>query len=80
MTDVPTVFQLTMDEKWYMTFIGFDGNGYQSFIAESDDLVHTLKIKISFCIIITNVLHHFADHLQIIWDQPFFHIMPQHIT
>lgn len=38
-TDVPTVFQVPGDEKWYMTFIGFDGKGYQSFIAESEDLV-----------------------------------------
>jgi regulation of enolase protein 1 (concanavalin A-like superfamily) len=40
MTDVPTVFQLPGDPKWYMTFIGFDGGGYQSFIAESTDLVN----------------------------------------
>ena len=40
MTDVPTVFQLSGDEKWYMSFIAYDGKGYQSFIAESEDLVH----------------------------------------
>lgn len=40
MTDVPTIFQLPGDNKWYMTFIGFDGKGYQSFVAQSDDLVH----------------------------------------
>lgn len=40
MTDVPTVFQIPGDDKWYMTFIGFDGQGYQSFIAESKDLIH----------------------------------------
>lgn len=40
MTDVPTVFQLPDDPKWYLSFIGFDGMGYQSFIAESDDLVN----------------------------------------
>ncbi len=39
-TDVPTVFQLPNDPKWYMSFIGFDGQGYQSFVAKSDDLVH----------------------------------------
>jgi predicted GH43/DUF377 family glycosyl hydrolase len=39
MTDVPTVFQLPDDPQWYMTFIGFDGKGYQSFLAESTDLV-----------------------------------------
>jgi hypothetical protein len=39
-TDVPTVFQLPDDPRWFMSFIGFDGRGYQSFIAESTDLVH----------------------------------------
>jgi len=39
-TDCPTVFQLPDDPKWYMTFIGFNGQGYQSFLVESDDLVH----------------------------------------
>jgi len=39
-TDVPTVYQLPGDEKWWMSFIGFDGKGYQSFVAESEDLVH----------------------------------------
>lgn len=40
MTDVPTVFQIPGDELWYISFIGFDGKGYQSFIAESEDLIH----------------------------------------
>jgi autotransporter-associated beta strand protein len=40
-SDVPTVFQLPGDTtKWYMTFIAFNGGGYQSFIAESTDLVN----------------------------------------
>ena len=39
MTDVPTVYQLPAAPKWYLTFVGFDGSGYQSFVAESDDLV-----------------------------------------
>ena len=39
-TDCPTVFQRPGDDAWYMTFIGFNGQGYQSFLAESDDLVH----------------------------------------
>ncbi len=38
-TDVPTVYQIPGSAKWYMTFIGFDGRGYQSFVAESDDLI-----------------------------------------
>jgi predicted GH43/DUF377 family glycosyl hydrolase len=40
MTDCPTVFQIPGDPRWHMTFIGFDGSGYQSFLATSDDLVH----------------------------------------
>lgn len=47
MTDVPTVFQLPGDEKWYMTFIGFDGKGYQSFLAESDDLLHWGHLRLA---------------------------------
>lgn len=39
MTDVPTVYQRPGDSKWYMSFIGFNGMGYQSFVAESTDLV-----------------------------------------
>ncbi len=47
MTDVPTVFRVPGDEKWYMTFIGFDGRGYQSFIAESDDLLHWTNMRLA---------------------------------
>ena len=47
MTDVPTVFQLPEDKIWYMTFIGFDGSGYQSFIAESEDLIHWNNMRLA---------------------------------
>ncbi|MBW8040795.1 MAG: DUF4380 domain-containing protein [Planctomycetes bacterium] len=47
MTDVPTVFQLPGGDKWYMTFIGFDGRGYQSFIAESDDLINWTNMRLA---------------------------------
>jgi predicted GH43/DUF377 family glycosyl hydrolase len=47
MTDVPTVFQIEGDIKWYMSFIGFDGSGYQSFIAESTDLIHWTNIHLA---------------------------------
>jgi hypothetical protein len=47
MTDVPTVFQLPGDNQWYMTFIGYDGQGYQSFIAESDDLVRWTDARLA---------------------------------
>jgi len=46
-TDVPTVFQLPDDEKWYMTFIGYEGKGYQSFVAESDDLLHWTNVRLA---------------------------------
>jgi hypothetical protein len=38
--DVPTVFQLPgRPGTWYMSFVAFDGRGYNSFVAESVDLV-----------------------------------------
>jgi predicted GH43/DUF377 family glycosyl hydrolase len=39
-TDVPSIYQIPGDPKWYLSFIGFDGQGYQSFVAESTDLLH----------------------------------------
>jgi predicted GH43/DUF377 family glycosyl hydrolase len=39
-TDVPTVFQIPGDDKWYLSFVAFDGVGYQSYVAESMDLIH----------------------------------------
>ncbi len=47
MTDVPTVYQLPNDDTWYMSFIGFDGRGYQSFVAESDDLLHWGNMRLA---------------------------------
>ena len=47
MTDVPTVFQIPGDPKWYLSFIGFDGKGYQSFVAESEDLVNWGKPRLA---------------------------------
>jgi predicted GH43/DUF377 family glycosyl hydrolase len=38
-TDVPTVFQIAGDSKYYMSFIAFDGKGYQSYIADSANLI-----------------------------------------
>lgn len=38
MADSPTVFR--MNDKWYMTYITFDGKGYETWLAESDDLLH----------------------------------------
>lgn len=40
-TDVPCVYQRAGEAgKWYMSFIGFNGKGYNSFVAESTDLVN----------------------------------------
>ena len=47
MVDCPTVFQIPGDEKWYMTYIGFDGRGYQSFLASSDDLVRWTQLGLA---------------------------------
>jgi predicted GH43/DUF377 family glycosyl hydrolase len=38
-TDVPTVFQIPGDDKWYLSFVAFDGVGYQSYVAESTNLL-----------------------------------------
>jgi len=39
--DVPTVYQIPGEAgKWFMSFIGFNGQGYNSFVAESVDMVH----------------------------------------
>lgn len=46
-TDVPTVYQLPGSDKYFMSFIGFDGRGYQSFVAESDDLVHWANYRLA---------------------------------
>jgi len=39
--DAPHVYQLPdHPDKWYMSFIGFNGQGYNSFVVESNDLIH----------------------------------------
>ncbi|MDR3182617.1 MAG: hypothetical protein LBT89_06815 [Planctomycetaceae bacterium] len=39
--DCPCVYQLPgKPDVWYMCFIGFNGKGYNSFVVESNDLVH----------------------------------------
>ena len=39
--DVPTVYQLPgHNGKWYMSFIGFNGQGYNSFVCESTNLIN----------------------------------------
>ena len=36
--DCPSIFQ--KDGKWYMTYLIFEGRGYETWLAESDDLLH----------------------------------------
>lgn len=38
MVDSPTIFR--KNKKWYMTYIVFDGNGYETWLAESNDLLN----------------------------------------
>jgi predicted GH43/DUF377 family glycosyl hydrolase len=38
MVDSPTVFR--ENNKWFMTYIVFDGKGYETWLAESPDLLH----------------------------------------
>jgi len=47
-TDVPCVYQLPgRPDTWYMSFIAFDGHGYNSFVAESTDLVHWTNARLA---------------------------------
>ncbi len=47
-TDVPCVYQLPdQPDKWFMSFIAFDGRGYNSFVAESTDLVHWTNLRLA---------------------------------
>ncbi|WP_370479470.1 glycosylase [Tamlana flava] len=36
--DCPSVFR--KDDKWYMTYLIFEGRGYETWLAESNDLLH----------------------------------------
>jgi predicted GH43/DUF377 family glycosyl hydrolase len=38
MVDSPTIFQ--ENGRWYMTYIVFDGQGYETWLSESEDLLH----------------------------------------
>lgn len=47
-TDVPCVYQLPGEAgRWYLSFIGFDGKGYHSFVAESTNLVHWSRPRLA---------------------------------
>ena len=47
-TDVPCVYQLPGDDRFYMSFIAFDGRGYNSFVVESEDLVRWVRPRLAF--------------------------------
>ena len=38
MVDCPTVFR--QNNRWYMSYLVFDGRGYETWLAKSDDLLH----------------------------------------
>lgn len=40
LADCPTVFRVPGRDRWFMTFVGFNGQGYRSFLASSKDLVN----------------------------------------
>jgi len=45
--DCPTVYRIPGDPQWRMSFIGFDGKGYNTFVAESDDLIHWSNMRLA---------------------------------
>ncbi|MCA9416018.1 MAG: hypothetical protein KC917_07100, partial [Candidatus Omnitrophica bacterium] len=48
-TDCPTIYQIPeKPDVWFMSFIGFDGQGYNSFVAESTDLIHWTNPRLAF--------------------------------
>ena len=48
MTDVPTIYQLPGNAStYYMSFVGFNGSCYQSFTAESTDLISWSRIRLA---------------------------------
>jgi len=57
-TDVPTVYQLPGDPRFYMSFVTFDGRGYQSYVAQSDDLVHWGNYRLAMGFGPTNEFDH----------------------
>lgn len=47
-TDAPHIFQRPgKTDTWYMSFIGFNGQGYNSFVAESDNLIQWKNMRLA---------------------------------
>ena len=57
-TDVPTVFQVPGDDKWYMSFVAFNGRGYQSYVAESTNLLDWVNYRLAMGYGPTNQFDH----------------------
>jgi hypothetical protein len=45
--DVPMIYQIEDDNRWFMSFIGFNGKGYNTFVAESADLVNWVNPRLA---------------------------------
>lgn len=57
--DVPTVYQLPgQPGKWFLTFIAFNGQGYNSFVVESTNLVQWLNPRLAMGFGPTNEFDH----------------------
>ncbi len=58
-TDVPCVYQLPgQPDVWFMSFIAFDGHGYNSFVAESTNLVTWTRPRLAMGFGPTNGFDH----------------------
>ena len=58
-TDCPCVFQLPgQPERWFMSFIAFNGQGYNSFVAESTNLVQWTQPRLAMGFGPTNEFDH----------------------
>jgi len=58
-TDVPCVYQLPgQGDRWLMSFIAFDGQGYNSFVAESTNLVQWTNPRLAMGFGPTNEFDH----------------------
>ncbi len=58
-TDVPCVYQLAgQPDRWFMSFIAFDGHGYNSFVAESTNLVRWTNPRLAMGFGPTNQFDH----------------------
>lgn len=58
-TDCPCVYQLPgQPERWFMSFIAFNGQGYNSFVAESTNLVQWTQPRLAMGFGPTNEFDH----------------------